>query len=205
MKLISKYLILFLFFLLSNDEIFAQLSSEKIGSKINDFRLKNIDNSFVSLNSIKEAKGFIIVFTCNHCPFAKLYCKRLNALNKKYKALGVPLIAINSMDSLVYKEESFELMKTKARKDKFNFYYLQDGAQSVAKSFGATHTPQAYIIWSESGYWVIKYAGAIDDNGEHPNLANSYIANAVDELLAGKEVSKPVTESFGCKIFYRKN
>ena len=130
MKIFSKFLILFLLFFFSKDRIFAQLSSERIGNKIYDFRLNNIDNSFVSLNSFKEAKGFIIIFTCNHCPFAKLYSKRLNALNKKYKKLGVPLIAINSMDSLVYKEESFELMKTKPKKDKFNFYYLQDGAQT---------------------------------------------------------------------------
>ena len=178
--------------------------NNKIGEKISDFRLKNIDNSFVSLNDFKDAKGFMIVFTCNHCPFAKLYSKRLNALNKKYKPLGVPLLAINSMDSILYKEESFELMQTKAKSDKFNFCYLQDATQSVGKDFDAKHTPQAYVIWKEDNNWIVKYEGAIDDDGENPDKANPFISNAVDELLSGKNVTLPQTESFGCRIFYRK-
>ena len=104
----------------------GNLPKLKIGKTINDFDLKNIDNSRVSLSNYKDAKGFIIVFTCNHCPFAKLYPKRLNDLNIKYKALGVPLLAINSMDTIVYEEESFELMQKKAEKEKLNFPYLFD-------------------------------------------------------------------------------
>lgn len=177
----------------------------KIGEKISDFKLKNIDNSIISLSDFKNAKGFMIVFTCNHCPFAKLYSKRLNALNKKYKPLKVPLLAINSMDSFLYKEESFELMQTKAKNDKFNFYYLQDATQSVGKNFGAKHTPQAYVIWKEENNWTVKYEGAIDDDGENPEKANSFISNAVDELLSDKKVTHSQTESFGCRIFYRKN
>lgn len=178
--------------------------NNKIGEKISDFKLKNVDNTLVSMSDFKNAKGFMIVFTCNHCPFAKLYSKRLNALNKKYKPLGVPLLAINSMDSLLYKEESFELMQTKAKSDKINFYYLQDANQSVGKDFGAKHTPQAYVIWKEDNNWMVKYEGAIDDDGEHPEKANPFISNAVDELLLGKKVTLPQTESFGCRIFYRK-
>ena len=135
---------------------------------------------------------------------AKLYSKRLNALNKKYKPLGVPLLAINSMDSLLYKEESYELMQTKAKSDKFNFFYLQDATQSVGKNFGAKHTPQAYVIWKEDNNWIVKYEGAIDDDGEHPEKAKPFISNAVAELLLGKKVTLPQTESFGCRIFYRK-
>ena len=174
------------------------------GSQIVDFSLKNVDNAAVSLSQFKDAKGFIVVFTCNHCPFAKLYSERYNDLNKKYKPLGVPLIAINSMDSLVYEEESFEGMQEKARNEKFNFPYLQDGNQCVGKNFNAEHTPQAYVIWKENGNWVVKYSGSVDDNGEHPKHATPFIANAVNDLLKNQPVSKPVTESFGCRIFYRK-
>jgi peroxiredoxin len=169
-----------------------------------DFSLKNVNGKMLSTNSYKNAKGFIVVFTCNHCPFAKLYSKRLNNLNAKYSKLNVPLLAINSMDSLVYEEETFDLMKQKAKKDKFNFPYLQDANQTIGKLFGAEHTPTAYVIWKEKNHWTVKYVGSIDDNGEHPEKAIPYISNAVDELLQNKNVTESETESFGCRIFYRK-
>ena len=175
-----------------------------IGKTVNDFSLRNINNKNVSLNDFKNAKGFIIVFTCNHCPFAKLYSERFNALNSKYQPSGVPLLAINSMDTAMYDDESFELMQQKASIVKFNFPYLYDALQTVGKSFNAEHTPQAFVIWKENNIWVIKYSGAIDDNGEHPELATTYIANAVEQLLHNKSVTKAETKSFGCKIFYRK-
>lgn len=175
-----------------------------LGKEVNSFSLKNIDNSFYSLKGNKNAKGFIVVFTCNHCPFAKLYSKRLNQLNTQYKKLGVPLIAINSMDTLVYEDENFELMQTKSKAAKLTFPYLQDATQVVGKNFGAEHTPQAFIIWKENNKWIVKYAGAIDDNGEHPENATPYIANAVTQLLNNKPVELPSTQTFGCKIYYRK-
>ncbi|MBL7910406.1 MAG: thioredoxin family protein [Bacteroidia bacterium] len=178
-------------------------SNSVIGKTVKDFSLKNVDNKIVSLSAFPDAKGFVVVFTCNHCPFAKLYPKRLNDLNSKYKPLGVPLIAINSMDTLVYEEETFELMQKKSADEKLNFPYLYDATQTVGKNFGALHTPHAYIIWKENTNWVIKYSGAIDDNGEHPEKATPYIANALDNLINNKPVSKPETQSFGCRIFYR--
>jgi peroxiredoxin len=171
---------------------------------VQDFNLMNTDHQSLSLASFPSAKGFIIVFTCNHCPFAKLYRQRLNDLNKKYKKLGVPLLAINSMDSVLYQDEGIDWMRKAARSQKFKFAYLQDAKQSVAKDFGAQHTPQAYVIWKENNQWVIKYSGSIDNNGEHPKMATPYIANAVDELLNGKKVTLDKTESFGCKIIFRK-
>ena len=171
---------------------------------VKNFALRNIDNKIVALEQFKNVKGFIIVFTCNHCPFAKLYTKRLNQLNRKYKKKGVPLLAVNSMDSLLYKEESFEMMQEMAKKEKYNFPYLQDANQTVGKDFNAEHTPKAYVIWKEENSWVIKYEGAIDNDGENPNKAKSYIAEATDQLLKGQQVILPKTESFGCRIFYRK-
>lgn len=194
--LVCIILVSFKYNILSNTSV--------IGKCVNDFRLKNVDNNFVSLSKIKGAKGFIIVFTCNHCPFAKLYTNRFNELNNRFKPLGVPLIAINSMDSLLYKEETFNLMKERAEKEKYNFLYLQDPSQIVGKDFGAKHTPQAYVIWRENNKWAIKYSGAIDDDGENPSKAHPFIANAVNDLLSGKKVTNPETESFGCRIFYRK-
>jgi hypothetical protein len=155
------------------------------------------------VNNYKNARGFIIVFTCNHCPFAKLYTKRLNDLNKKYKLLDVPVIAINPMDSLVYEDENAAGMKAWATNQHFNFPYLQDGTQAVARSFYALHTPQAFVIWKENDKWMVRYSGAIDNNGQHPEMAKPFIANAVDALLNNKLPAEAENRSFGCAIHYR--
>ena len=182
---------------------FLTNSNEKL---IKNFTFKSVDNKKVSLNDYKDAKGFVVVFICNKCPMAKLYSERLNKINEKYKTQKVYLLAINSMDTLAYAEESFKLMQKKATKDKFNFPYLQDKKQVVAKQFNATHTPQAFIIWKnkESNKFLIKYQGAIDDNATEPeNAGNHYLTSAIDDLLQNKPVAKPKTDSFGCRIFFR--
>ena len=186
---------------------FTDPNTVKTDSKvlIRDFQLQNVDGKMLSLSSFPDAKGFIIVFTCNHCPFAKLYPPRLNDLYKKYKALGIPLIAISSTDTLVYEEDTYPKMIQKATKEKFLFPYLFDGEQAVAKMFAAQKTPHAFVIWKEHDAWVIKYNGAIDDNGAEPEKArNRYVANAVDALLAGKDVAVTETKSIGCQIYFRK-
>lgn len=189
--------------LLYSAVLFAFVAKGKDPVMVSDFSLKSTDGRMVSTSAYSAAKGFIIVFTCNHCPFAKLYPSRFNALNSKYGPLGVPLLAINSMDSVLYEEEVFLKMQRKAKNEHFNFPYLQDASQEVGKVFGADHTPEAFVIWRESESWVVKYQGAIDDNGEHPDKAVSYVSKAVDELLSGQPVTTPETPSFGCRIFYR--
>lgn len=179
------------------------LSGLVYGQNISDFSLKNVNGKWLGTADYKNAKGFILVFSCNHCPFAKLYTGRLNDLHRKYARENVPLLMINSMDSLVYEDETFEYMKRTAKKEKYQFPYLQDASQAVGKQFGATHTPMAFVIWKENNGWLIRYKGAIDDNGEKPALAESYLAAAVDELLQNKSVSRPESASFGCRIFYR--
>ena len=184
--------------------IFIHLFTDKNNPEIiQDFSLKNVDNKTISTKAFPDAKGFIVVFICNECPFAKLYSKRLNELSTKYTSLNVPLLAINSMDTLVYEDESFKDMQSKAKNDKFKFPYLQDVDQLVAKNFDAQHTPSAFIIWKEQNQWVIKYKGAIDDNGQKPSIATPYVANNVDALLKNLPVILNETLSFGCRIFYR--
>jgi len=96
-------------------------------------------------------------------------------------------------------------MQEKAKSAAFIFPYLQDNLQSVAKDFNADHTPHAFVIWKENNQWIIKYTGAIDDNGaEDDKVKNHYLTNAVDDLLAGKKVHEPETRSIGCAVFYRK-
>jgi peroxiredoxin len=183
---------------------FIQEPETVIGKPISDFSLKNVDGRMLSLADYPQAKGFVVIFTCNHCPFAKLYTERLNALSAKYGALNVPVLAINSMDTLVYEDENFKKMCSRAKSAKFKFPYLSDSHQWVGKDFRADHTPHAYVIWKESGQWIIKYSGAIDDNGMEPDkVENDYVVNAVEELLSGKSISHAETRSVGCAIYYR--
>jgi peroxiredoxin len=181
---------------------FTFIEKEK---SISNFKLKSATtNKWVSLSDYKDAKGFIIVFTSNKCPMAKFYSQRLNQMYGKYKKIGVPLIAINSMDTLAYAEESFHRMQLKVKKENLNFPYLQDKMQNVAKDFNAINTPQAFVVWKVKGKYIIKYEGAIDDNaGDLEKVKNHYLTDAVDELLQGNEVKIVKSESFGCRIFYR--
>jgi len=187
---------LFLLFLVVSMIAFGQIPST--------ISLKNVDGKMVSFSDYPTAKGFIVIFTCNHCPFAKLYPKRLNDLNEKYTKLGVPIITISSMDTISYEEDTYLKMIQKAKKEHFNFPYLYDPTQEVAKLFHAQKTPHAFIIWRDGDHFDIAYSGAIDDNGMHPNeVENPYISMALDELLDGKTVSNPETVTIGCQIYFR--
>jgi len=181
---------------------FINIDNEKV---YKNFKLLNVDGKYVSLTDYPAAKGFIIVFTCNHCPFAKLYPERLNKLNAKYNPQGVPLIAISSTDTLVYEDDSYMKMVEKSVNEKFNYPYLYDGDQNTARDFNAQKTPHAYVLWKDNEKWIVKYSGAIDDNGaSEEDVKNSYVANAVDLLLAGKSVKIKETKSIGCQIYFRK-
>lgn len=172
---------------------------------VKDFSLQNVDGKTISTKDYKEAKGFVVVFTCLHCPFAKLYNERLNQLNAKYSKLHVPLLLINSSDTIMFANESLPNMAKLAKEKKYSFPYLFDPSQQVAKDFKAEKTPHAFVVWKEHNQWAIKYNGAIDDNGAHPDLVKiPYVANAVDELLSGKPVSVKEGHSIGCAIHYRK-
>jgi peroxiredoxin len=159
----------------------------------------------VSTKDYKDAVGMIVVFTCNHCPFAKLYTDRLNALHRQYSNQHIPLIAINSSDTLMFESETYAHIKTYAQEHHYLFPYLCDAGQTVAKNFKAEKTPHAFVLWREGGKWVIKYNGAIDDNGAEPTqVKHAYITEALQALLGGKPVANPVGYSIGCAIHYRK-
>jgi len=176
-------------------------SGYKVGDIATDFSLKNIDNKKVALKDFKDAKGFIVVFTCNHCPYAQAYEDRIVALDKKYKKLGYPVVAINPNNPEKQKEDSFELMKVKAKEKGFKFPYLLDEGQKVYPQYGATKTPHVYVLQKSPKGNVVKYIGAIDDNyAEASAVKQKYVENAVDALLKNKEVSVKETKAIGCSI-----
>ena len=183
---------------------FVPVTGYKIGDEVSDFSLKNVDGKMVSLSDYKKAKGFIIVFTCNHCPFAKRYEERLNSFGKKYAALGIPLLAISSSDQAAVPEDTFEKMVARAKEKKYTFPYLSDDTQVVAKAFNAAKTPHAFVVFKENGKWILKYSGSIDDNGAEPDkVKNHYLEDAVNALLNGKPVTVPITKSIGCPVKWK--
>jgi len=172
-----------------------------IGDVATDFKLKNVNDKFVSLSDYKNAKGFIVVFTCNHCPYAKAYEDRIIALNGKYASLGYPVIAINPNDPKINADDSFDKMKVRAKEKGFNFPYLFDDGQKIFPQYGATRTPHVFILHKEGGENIVRYIGAIDDNYADPNdVSKKYVEMAVDDLLTGKPISVSNTVAIGCSI-----
>ena len=173
----------------------------KPGEAAADFSLKNVDGKMVSLSDYKTAKGYIIVFTCNHCPFSVKYEDRIIALHKKYAPQGYPVVAINPNDENKQPEDSYEGMKERAKEKGFPFAYLHDKSQKIARAYGAARTPHVYLLNKESGKLVVKYVGAIDDNPHMPGaVEEKYLEKAISEVQAGKTVTDKETKAIGCTI-----
>ncbi|MFT7900564.1 thioredoxin family protein [Tenacibaculum ascidiaceicola] len=178
----------------------------KVGDEASDFTLKNIDGKMVSLADYKDAKGFIVVFTCNMCPYSVANEDRLIALDKKYKKKGFPVIAINPNDPEVSKGDSFEAMKVRAKEKGFTFPYLFDEGQKVYPKYGATRTPHVYILNKKKEKLIVEYIGAIDDNSrDENNVKERFVENAVDALIKGEKPTKTDTRAIGCSIKDKRN
>src|SRR5690606_11624783 len=173
----------------------------KIGDVAADFKLMNVDGKMVSLSNYKDAKGFIVTFTCNTCPYAVGYEDRIIALNNKYASLGYPVIAIMPNNPDVQPGDSMEAMKKRAKDKGFTFPYLMDNGQNVYPKYGATKTPHVFILQKTAKGHVVKYIGAIDDNYQDASAVKTkYVENAVNALLKGNEVPEKETKAIGCTI-----
>ncbi|MBO6879116.1 thioredoxin family protein [Winogradskyella sp.] len=173
----------------------------KIGDIATDFSLENIDGKMVSLSDYKDAKGFIVIFTCNTCPYAVAYEDRIEALNKKYASQGYPVIAIMPNNTDVKPGDNMEAMKARAKAKGFTFPYLMDKGQKIYPQYGATKTPHVYILEKTKKGNVVKYIGAIDDNYKDASAVNNkYVEDAVDALKKNKEVPVKETRAIGCSI-----
>ncbi|MDP3352660.1 MAG: redoxin domain-containing protein, partial [Flavobacteriaceae bacterium] len=131
LALFSIVLLLASFSLINNKEGY------KIGDNATDFKLKNVNDKMVSLSDFKKAKGFIVIFTCNHCPYSVAYEDRIIELDKKYKDKGYPVIAINPNNPAKEPKDSFDLMKVRAKEKGFTFPYLFDDGQKIYPQYGA--------------------------------------------------------------------
>lgn len=173
----------------------------KIGDVATDFKLKNVDDTMVSLADYKEAKGFIVIFTCNHCPYSVAYEDRIIALDMDYKTKGYPVIAINPNNPESYPSDDFANMKIRAKEKGFTFPYLFDDGQKIFPQYGATKTPHVFILEKTDKGNIVKYIGAIDSNyQDEASASEKYVREAVDALLQGKEVPVTETKAIGCSI-----
>lgn len=172
-----------------------------IGSPIPDFNLENIDGGFFSPGSFTDKEILLIIFSCNHCPYVQAYENRIIKIQRDYADKGLAVAAIASNDDAKYPEDSFEEMRKRAKEKGFNFLYLRDYTQETAKAFDATHTPEIFLFDKER---KLAFHGKIDDNWQDENAVKStYLRDAIEELLAGKEVSVPETFTIGCTIKWK--
>lgn len=177
----------------------------QVGDQVADFKLKNVDGKLVSLGSNAAAKGYILVFTCNTCPYAKAYEDRIIALNQKYAAQGYPVLAINPNDPQVAPGDSYADMQKRAKEKQYSFPYLLDETQDVARNFGATRTPHVYLLQRSGPAFKVAYIGAIDNNTEDAKAADKrYVEDALTQLLAGQPVQTNATKAVGCTIKWKK-
>ena len=191
---------LLLFTVLLATAISAQ-NGYDIGALAADFNLENIDGSFVSLSDFSESKGFIVVFTCNTCPYAVAYEDRIEALNKKYAKKGYPVIAIMPNNTEIKPGDALDAMRKRANKKGFTFPYLIDREQAVFPQYGATKTPHVYVLQKNNEMLTVRYIGAIDDNYKDANkVVLKYVEDAVDALLMNRKVPVSKTRAIGCSI-----
>lgn len=172
-----------------------------LGAKCPQFSLTATDGKLYSLESFSSKKFLIVIFSCNHCPYVQAYEDRIIEIQKDYNEY-LSIVAISSNETENYPEDSFEKMKERASLKGFNFPYLFDESQEIAKAFGATHTPEIFLFDSERN---LAFHGKIDDNWQDPkNVKSAYLRNAINELIEGIKISVPETFTIGCTIKWKK-
>lgn len=173
----------------------------ELGATAPDFKLPATDGKEYSLKDFGSAKALCVIFSCNHCPYVQAYESRMLDLQKNFGGRGAQLLAINSNDAVGYPEDSFDAMKVRAKEKGFNFPYLRDESQEVAKAYGAQRTPHIFLFDAAR---KLAYLGRIDDNYKDPSAVKSHeLADAIEDLLEGKPVRLPETFAVGCTIKWK--
>jgi peroxiredoxin len=172
-----------------------------VGDKATDFRLLNVDGKYVSMADFPDAKGFVVIFSCNHCPYVVAYEDRMIELHNKYAPKGFPVIAINPNDTIAQPADSYTKMIERAQEKNFPFPYLFDDGQKIYPQYGATRTPHVYLLERVGSDLKVAYIGAIDDNyRDADQVTEPFLANAIDALLAGQRPDPTFTRAIGCTI-----
>jgi len=170
----------------------------KLGNAAPPFSLPAVDGRTYSLASFSDAPAVVVIFMCNHCPYVKATIDRIIAIARDYAERGVAVIGINSNETVNHPEDSFDNMQRWAQAKSFNFPYLRDETQAVARAYSAERTPHIFLFDQER---KLRYTGAIDDNTEHPSkVKRQYLREAIDALLAKRAPKEAETHAIGCTI-----
>lgn len=166
-----------------------------------DVKMMGVDGSEISIADAAGEKGTLVVFTCNACPWVKAWEKRMVELGNSYAKRGVGVVMINSNDPGTVPADGYAEMKQRAKDRKMAFPYVVDATSDVARAFGATRTPEAFLF-DASGKLV--YHGTIDDNAKEPKRVKArYLRDALQALTSGKQVAVKETKALGCSIKFR--
>ena len=170
-----------------------------------DFDLPGTDGRRHSLADFDGAAVAVVVFSCNHCPYVVGSEDRMIAFASRYAPRGVRMVAINSNETENHPTDSFEHMVERAREKNFPFAYVRDETQDVARAYGALRTPHYYAFAKDgAGRWTLRYTGRMDDNPRTPGAETTHeLADAVEDLLAGREVKVPLTNPIGCNVKWK--
>jgi peroxiredoxin len=168
---------------------------------LHDVKMKSVDGHELSIAEAAGKKGTLVVFMCNHCPWVKAWQTRIAAIGNQAVGLGIGVIAINSNDPAAYPEDSFDQMKARSAQLGFHFPYAVDATSDIARAFGATRTPEAFLF-DASGKLI--YHGTVDDNAQDESaVKQTWLKDAVQAAAAGKPVHSAETKAFGCGIKFR--
>ncbi len=180
-----------------------KMAGLQIGDVAPDFNLEGTDGKMHSLANTMDAngekpKGYVVTFTCNTCPYAKGYETRLVALHEKLSPMGYPVIAIQPNDITIKPDDSLEAMKVRGEEQGFGFAYVIDATQEIYPQYGATKTPEIYLLDADR---VLRYHGAIDDSAQDPEgVSERYVEMAVAALEAGNTPEPAEVKAIGCGI-----
>jgi len=164
------------------------------------FALPDTDGQTHSLDG-DTSVATVVVFTCNHCPYALAWHDRIADVARDYADRGVRVLAINPNDAERYPRDSFEAMQKRVREDGgWPMPYLRDETQEVARAYGAQTTPDVFVIDSEG---TLRYRGAPDSDYEDPSQNAAWVRDAIDAVLAGEAPANAETKPVGCSIKWK--
>jgi peroxiredoxin len=193
----------------------APEAPEAFGLQVGDvapaFTLKNYDGKMVSLRDIKDAngntpKGYIVTFTCNTCPYAVMYEDRIQEMHKKMSVMGYPVVAVMPNDTDIKPGDSLDKMAERVKEKGFTFKYLMDENQDVFPLYGASRTPEVFLLTpNDKGQLVLRYTGAIDDNAQNADAVTvNYVEKAVKSIMSNVEPNPSKVKAIGCSIKVKK-
>jgi peroxiredoxin len=171
-----------------------------LGTEAPQFELPGVDGREHSLDDYAKADLLVLIQSCNHCPYVQAWESRMVELQRELGGQGVRIVAVNSNDAGSHPEDSFDEMSARAEREGFNFDYLYDEPQAVARELGSERTPEVFVFDRDRR---LRYHGAIDDSRDETAVSERYLRDALEALLAGREPPFTETPAVGCTVKWK--